>query len=220
VSDLRERRCRYSDRLPFRSDRSVYIDRRYATTRDQYFGYGVPNAGASVSAAIAATNRLTPLFALYSSTAGDYMYTTGPQAAISAVKGLLPPRVNDTAIPYTTAGATINEYSAFPVLYPNGEPAPRAQVWVFTTDKNPFSTSVPLTPIYRLSYCCVVGTRCAPPQPNKSTACSDVGRFCFRSGLRRGYAGSGFAYFSRSRARHRQPYAGTCRGTTNRLSAA
>ena len=135
-----------------------------ASTWDQYWGYGVPNAGNSVAAAIAATNRLTPLFALYSASARDYMYTTVPQVAISAYRGLLPPRANDTAIPYTTIGTTVNEYPSFPILYPSGnEPPPRAQVWIFTTDKNPWY-SQPLVPLYRLSWKC--------GDPGSSPACA------------------------------------------------
>lgn len=82
------------------------------------------------------------------------MYTTVPQVAVSAYRGLLPPRVNDVVVPYTTIGSTINEYSSFPILYPSGnEPPPRAQVWIFTTDKNPFE-SPPLVPLYRMSWKC------------------------------------------------------------------
>ncbi len=120
---------------------------------DMYWGYGVPNAGASVTSALAGTNRLTPLFGLYSQTGGDYMYTTVPQVGISAYRGWLPPRVNDTLIPYTPVGATINEYPSFPILYPNGELPPRAQVWIFTTDMNPLGSQT-LAPLYRMSYKC------------------------------------------------------------------
>jgi hypothetical protein len=105
--------------------------------------------------ALTATNKLTPLFALYSQVGADYMYTTVPQVGITAYKGFLPPRVDDTLIPYTTVGTTINEYSSFPILYPHGEEPPRAQVWVFTTETAQVGGGTyTLLPLYRMSYKC------------------------------------------------------------------
>jgi serine protease len=117
-------------------------------------GYGVPDANAAVSAALAQTNRLTPLFSLYSGSAQNYFYTTVPQMAITAVRGYVLPRpVYATLTPYDTVGTSVNEYSQFPVVSVTGVPPPRAQVWIFTTPKDPTSVE-PLAPLYRLSWKC------------------------------------------------------------------
>lgn len=94
------------------------------------------------------------------------MYTTVPQVGISAVKGLLPPRVNGAVVSYTTVGSTVNEYASFPILYPSGnEPPPRAQVWVFTTPSvQTGGVNQQLSPLYRMSWKC--------GDPGFSPACS------------------------------------------------
>jgi subtilisin family serine protease len=124
-------------------------------TRNSQSGYGAPNAGAAVAAALAATNRLTPLFAFYSVNGGDYLYSTVPQVGPPVIRGKFPPRVDSTLIYYTTVGTTINEYPQFPLYQFQGdEPPPRAQVWVFTTPTNPFNANAPLAPLYRMSWKC------------------------------------------------------------------
>jgi hypothetical protein len=83
------------------------------------------------------------------------MYSTVPKVGAAAFRGKLPPRADSTLIPYGTVGPLINEYPSFPVLVPNGsEPPPRAQLWIFTTDKNPISPGIPLSPLYRMSFKC------------------------------------------------------------------
>lgn len=120
------------------------------------WGSGLPNARSAVDQAIAQTpNRLAPLFSMYSYGRLDYFYTSVPQMGAAASWGSLRP-VNTASLDsrYYTAGsgAGINGYTNFPGGYPSTFPS--AEVWLFTTPENPKSTSIPLTPLYRLSWKC------------------------------------------------------------------
>lgn len=126
----------------------------YAAQTSQ-LGAGLPNARIAVDQAIAQTpNRLTPLFSMYSAERRDYFYTTVPQMAAAASWGTLQPvfipSESSRYVPATGAG--INNYFSFPGGYPFAYPL--AEVWLFTTPENPKSTSVPLVPLYRLSWKC------------------------------------------------------------------
>lgn len=118
------------------------------------FGYGVPNAAASVADAMGVAagqtlpNRLTPLFSLYSSTAGDFFYTTVPQMASAAIW--------DSEAGYIPQGPAVPGYDEFP-----GDPGcqvgpcfymmPSASVYIFTSDKAPYPGAPPLVPLYRMT---------------------------------------------------------------------
>ncbi|RFC33295.1 MAG: hypothetical protein DID92_2727744756 [Candidatus Nitrotoga sp. SPKER] len=116
-------------------------------------GYGVPNVATAVNNVLATTNRLTPLFSHYSSTAKDHFYTVVPQMArASIVYGLLPYAQSPTQ--YFPYGTTVNEYPQFAAPQLVSYTSPLAEVWVFSTHVNPFSTTVELKPLYRLSWKC------------------------------------------------------------------
>ncbi|MGH9553130.1 MAG: S8 family peptidase, partial [Terriglobales bacterium] len=124
-----------------------------ATSPNTTRGYGVPNVATAVNTVLATTNRLTPLFSHYSSVAWDHFYTVAPQMARASIAyGLLPYAVAPTT--YAPYGTAIAEYPQFPQYQLIGYVAPRAQVWVFSTHVNPFSGTVELLPIYRLSWKC------------------------------------------------------------------
>ncbi len=136
---------------------------------DPRYGYGVPDAAASVADALGTVggrvlpNRLTPLFSLYSDTAKDYFYTTVPQMAAAAISGNLngtcdpqpggcttPP----TLVPYSPVGPRVTGYSQFPLPCTVGPCVtfPTASVYIFTTEAPPFAGAPPLVPLYRMSY--------------------------------------------------------------------
>lgn len=108
------------------------------------FGYGRPDANAAVGmmlgdvAGTVVKNRVTPLFRLYGATAKDYMDTTSPQFARSAL---------DAVGLYSPQGATVSAYPAFP--NPSGStPLPRANVYVLVTEYKPRPSWPDLVPIY------------------------------------------------------------------------
>jgi subtilisin family serine protease len=133
------------------------------------FGYGVPDAALSVEKALGRAagqilaNRLTPLFSLYSSTAEDYLYTSFPQVASAAIAGLLLQNCERLpngscsvlSIPYQSVGPSVAGYSQFPGFGCSVSPctnAPRASVYIFTSDSAPYAGAPPLVPLYRLSF--------------------------------------------------------------------
>lgn len=141
-----------------------------AQARDDLHGYGVPDAGLAVERALGRaggqvlSNRLTPLFSLYSETAGDWLYTTVPQVASAALDGQLQEGCTDrlrlacasAATPYVTSGPSVPQYASFPgfrcTVSPCNPLMPRASVYVFTSDAAPFAGAPPLVPLYRLSF--------------------------------------------------------------------
>ena len=129
------------------------------------FGYGLPNARTAVDSTIAQTpNRLTPLFSFYSTGRYDYFYTTVPQMASAATWGQILPNNGGAAtanryVPTGTFG--VSGYTLFPDPWSTGD-TPRAQVWIFSTEENPKSTTVPLVPLYRLSWKCGMASTSPP----------------------------------------------------------
>jgi len=135
-------------------------------------GYGVPDAGASVRAALGQigghtiANRLTPLFSFYSPVAEDHFYTTVAQMGSAAVSGSIS-STNISREPdpgpvfYGSVGPPVPGYDEFPdippCLYSPCTGVPRASVYLFTSDKPPDPAAVPLVPLYRLSYQSVGG---------------------------------------------------------------
>lgn len=131
-------------------------------------GSGLAQADIAVNDAITqTTNRLTPLFSLYSSDRLDYFYTTVPQMAAAATWGTLRP-VNTAGLTsgyQPDKGNAINGYSSFPGGHGS---APLSAVWVFTTPDNPQSATIPLAPLYRLSW------KCGDATPYPPVICSTV----------------------------------------------
>jgi subtilisin family serine protease len=122
------------------------------------FGYGRPDAGAAARkmigqvAGVVIRNRATPLFRLYSSGAKDYADVTSPQYAISLI-------LNQTAT-YQPAGSSVPGYSAFPIDPDNGPlPAPKAAVYVLTTEVQPRYEWPALVALYLMDKSFTAGSR-------------------------------------------------------------
>ncbi len=125
-----------------------------AATKNATRGYGVVNANSAVTAVLNQTNRLTPLFSLVEGS--SYFYSVVPQQMRAAAGGTL--HVANYVFRSEGNGITINTYTAYPdtvVVFPaRPYPRPVADVWVFSTFKNPFGTTPELLPLYRLSWKC------------------------------------------------------------------
>ena len=120
-----------------------------------FFGWGMPNAGTALANLIPKTkpqNRLTPLFSMYSPGRADYFYTTSPHMARAAIAGSLLPMGNNSQQAYAMVGPVVSSY----VNLPNTQwfQTTGAQSWVFSTPENPKAASVPLVPLFRLSFAC------------------------------------------------------------------
>ncbi|HHX83506.1 MAG TPA: S8 family serine peptidase [Pseudomonadaceae bacterium] len=145
----------------------------YASSPSTSQGSGLARADIAVDDAIAQTpNRLTPLFSQWSWSRRDYFYTTVPQMAVAGTWGTLRPALNMYASPgyryVSVAGSAITGYTSFPdaYSYPGEDYSPKAAVWVFTTPQNPKSSTVPLVPLYRLSW------KCGDYTPSPPVVCS------------------------------------------------
>ena len=138
---------------------------------DPRFGYGRVNAAGSVGAMLgvsrnaAMTNRLTPLFALYSERATDWAYVTVPQAAnalmtkgLGEPQGLIDNRVNDGD--WRPQGALVRGYAAFPMAAPPSQP--RADIFVLTTENRVDQSNPPLVPLYWLDRIRSIPVGCTP----------------------------------------------------------
>ena len=149
-------------RLPYADIQDIIRDSgTNASTPNSEIGYGMARADLAVGDAISSiTNRLTPLFSLYSHPRRDFFFTTVPQMAAAATWGTLQPvsytgRL-DAGYESSGPGMSITGYSNYPGAYPTpfGGNTPIADVWIFTTPANPKSPTVPLVPLYRLSWKC------------------------------------------------------------------
>lgn len=128
-----------------------------ANAPNEQVGFGRPQPMNAVSALLQSTNRLTPLFAFWNAEWGDRLYTVVPQMAAAATQDTM--ALLDAAKdfrPYVPEGTVITGYPQFPSWEGSKQlgPTPRAQVWVFSTPRNPFNPNVELLPIFRLSYAC------------------------------------------------------------------
>lgn len=128
---------------------------------DPRVGYGIPDVAAAARRLLGkvagggARNRATPLFRLYSAYAKDVAETTSPQTALS----LLIAQVHDYVQPATGLGAepVVPGY-AFPYdiddpgdaydTYESPSAAPRASIYVLTTDVKPRAEWPALIPLY------------------------------------------------------------------------
>lgn len=114
-----------------------------------FLGYGRPDAAAAVRRLLGtivgatARNRATPLFRLYSSGAKDYADTTSPQMAIGMMINAAHAWQPVASLP-SVAG-----YSSFPHDPADGAlAAPRASVYVMTTEYKPRSEWPALVPLH------------------------------------------------------------------------
>lgn len=123
---------------------------------DDHFGWGIPDARAAAEALLGSAkgqllrNRLTPLFALYSSVAADHFFTTVPQMVAAAICSNNAYRTNNTSV----AASVINGYAQFPgtaaCTATSGEQTPRAALYLYSTDKNAVAGGPALLPLFRL----------------------------------------------------------------------
>jgi hypothetical protein len=114
-----------------------------------YRGYGRPDAAAAARkmlgkvAGVTVRNRATPLFRLYSGATKDYADTTSPQSAVALMisgKTSWQPAANAALVP---------NYPQFPHDPADGVlAAPRAAVYVMTTDVKPRAEWPALVPLY------------------------------------------------------------------------
>lgn len=155
---------------------------------DPQFGFGLPDAAASVHDTLGRTdgvvldNRLTPLFALWSPVGEDYFYTTVPQAAAA--------KIWEDVIWYSVIGADfsvigrdVGGYGYFPGTECVVGPClaePGAEVYVFSTDRSP--NGHPLVPLYRMSFVAASGGN--PDNADHTYTTEDTGIEAF--------AGSGY----------------------------
>ncbi|MCP3997243.1 MAG: S8 family serine peptidase, partial [bacterium] len=140
-----------------------------ATARNDQLGYGVPDTAAAVERALGKvagrqlTNRLTPLFSLYSPQAQTHVYTVFPSAASAFVF--------DLDEPFETVGPEVVGYEGFPGV--PGCPIspclirPSASVYLFTTNRNPDPEGPALVPLYRLRYDPNIPNRCVDPDSQR-----------------------------------------------------
>jgi subtilisin family serine protease len=138
-----------------------------ASAPNQQIGFGRPQPMSAVNALLQSTNRLTPLFAFLNAEWGDRFYTVVPQMAAAATQDTMALRDEAKDFrPYVPEGTVISGYPQFP-SWEGGKqlgPTPRAQVWVFSTPRNPFNSNVELLPIFRLSYACYSNPTVWKPQ--------------------------------------------------------
>jgi serine protease len=137
--------------------------------KDDIYGYGIPDAFASVKDVLGQSNgqqlvnRLTPLFSLYSAHGYDHFYTTKPQMAMAAMYGQLQPqpitRLPEMAgtehlswYPTTYEDPKVPGYNSFPKPGFWWSDIPRASAYILTTHTNPFTHQSDLVPLYRLSF--------------------------------------------------------------------
>lgn len=126
-----------------------------------FVGYGIPDAAAAARkmlgkvAGVTVRNRATPLFRLYSAYAKDFAETTSPQYALS----LMTTQVHNYVQPIAGLGAQpIVPSYAFPYdaddpdvtddPYESAHAAPRAEVYVLTTDVRPRNEWPALIPLH------------------------------------------------------------------------
>jgi hypothetical protein len=129
-----------------------------------YFGYGIPDAAAAARkmlgkvAGVTIRNRATPLFRLYNAYAKDFAEITSPQYALS----LMITQVHNYVQPSAGLGAqpVVPGY-AFPYdpndpavaddPYESAPAAPRAAIYVLTTDVRPRSEWPSVIPLHLMS---------------------------------------------------------------------
>lgn len=138
---------------PQRGIRSVLIESSILPTFpaiwDPKLGHGVIRADHAVSALLGYSNntpvknRLTPLFSLRGAAAKDWAYTAAPQMAMAYT-------INQSG-GYQPQGTLTPGYPAFPYQSPMPPPpAPRAAIYVLTTEYKTRPSHPNLVPLYAL----------------------------------------------------------------------
>ncbi len=124
-------------------------------------GQKIPNVNAAVLSALSGNGRLTPLFILTSGNDGNYLQTTVPQMAASAIQGYLLPSATVGVTKYysdITTGSLIANFAGYggePIPLPK-PPNPRvdvraiANMRIFTTPRD--ASGIALIPLFRMSY--------------------------------------------------------------------
>jgi serine protease len=141
---IKESLTKHSSNRDLTNDRNVY-------------GYGIPDAAASVkdvlgkSNSLQLVNRVTPLFSFTSSTALDSFYTTSPQMAMAAMYGAMQPQPSAGTVNWVSIGADTPGYRSFPKPGFWWSEVPKANAYIMTTHRNPFIVGAELDPLYRLS---------------------------------------------------------------------
>lgn len=130
---------------------------------DSKLGYGIPNAAAAArrvlgkAAGGTVRNRATPLFRLYQATTKDFAETTSPQYALS----LMVNQDKNYAQPASSLGAQPKEVPGYTFPYDTNDPAdandtfdttlppaPRAAIYVLTTEYRPRNEWPDLRPLH------------------------------------------------------------------------
>ncbi|QJR09721.1 hypothetical protein DSM104443_00771 [Usitatibacter rugosus] len=125
----------------------------------------IPDAEAAVRRALGpGVNRVTPVFSLFASASGHHLFTSSPQAAVSALAGEL--RIEGLAArdTYASFGDPVAGYPQFKGRVCSAPGVctsfnARSGFSVFTTEHSP--TGAPLVPLYRMSQSCTAGAGCA-----------------------------------------------------------
>ncbi|MEP7154225.1 MAG: S8/S53 family peptidase [Betaproteobacteria bacterium] len=124
----------------------------------------IPNAESAVQAALGgtATNRVTPMFTLYSTPSQEHLYTSSPQTALAAIAGEFKLQSQASAAVYQSFGNAIPDYALLTgkLCDTNGancnQPVARSFFNVFTTENSPVGGTA-LAPLYRMSQVCLAG---------------------------------------------------------------
>lgn len=117
-------------------------------------GYGLPDAAAAAHEMLGkvynhdVVNRATPLFRLYSATNKDYAEVGSPQYALTLLRGSFSDTTNPPSVSYSPSGPLVPGY-AFPQGADEGPwGAPRAAIYVLTTEHRTRPFFPPLIPLY------------------------------------------------------------------------
>lgn len=135
----------------------------------------VPNAEAAVQRALGGNNknRLTPVFATYSTGLEKHLFTTSPQMAVVSIAGELGGGA------FASVGQNVSAYPQFsgkicstgnPICT---QPDAKALFQIFTTEQPPAAGAV-LSPLYRLSFVCNAGQAACDGRPQFAYATAEV----------------------------------------------
>lgn len=155
---------------------------------DSRFGYGTPDASVAARKMLGRVagrqvlNRVTPLFRFYSMTASDYGESVSPQMATAFI-------VNQQSA-YQPQGQTIPGYSSFPPPPPGTTaiPAPKAAIYVLTTEYSPQPGYPPLLPLHLIDRARAYPVGCSPGAPGCNTANRDMTLVTTKQHIEQAYA--------------------------------
>lgn len=138
----------------------------------QTFGHGQPDAAAAAARMLGKVqertvkNRATPLFRMYSANSKDHADTTSPQGTLALL-------INQESA-YQPQGSFVPGYANFPTE-PGTTPlaAPRASIYVLTTEYKPRPEWPALVPLYQMDRSRNYPIGCTPQTPGCNTANRD-----------------------------------------------